>query len=179
MAAAGLPLLAHTGGEHTVPVFDKKLSDPRTLRLPLECGVTVIAGHCATKSGLFDPEYFHIFGEMLARHPNLYGDTSAFNVPIRGRHIRSCLQEPFASRLVHGSDYPVPIFGHWAWMQGFVDWKGFRHSTRIRNVLERDHQLKRSMGFAAEHFTRAGSLLRPTAQVRGLKYKKPGPSVSG
>ena len=160
MAAAKLPLLAHTGGEHTVPVFDKKLSDPRILRLPLECGVTVIAGHCATKSGLFDPEYFHIFGEMLARHPNLYGDTSAFNVPIRGRHVRACLREPFDSRLVHGSDYPVPVFGHWAWMQQFVDWEGFRRCARIENVLERDYQLKRAMGFPAEHFTRARALLR-------------------
>ena len=167
MAAAQLPLLAHTGGEHTVPVFDKKLSDPRTLRLPLECGVTVIAGHCATKSGLFDPEYFHIFGEMLARHPNLYGDTSAFNVPIRGRHVRACLREPYASRLVHGSDYPVPVFGHWAWMQRFVDWKSFRRSARIGNVLERDYQLKRDMGFPVEHFTRAGSLLRWNPRLGG------------
>ena len=30
MAAAGLPLLAHTGGEHTVPVVRRELSDPRT-----------------------------------------------------------------------------------------------------------------------------------------------------
>src|SRR5262249_45666383 len=61
MAGAKLPLLAHTGGEHTVPVVQKKYADPRTLQLPLECGVNVIAAHCATKSGLFDPEYFHVF----------------------------------------------------------------------------------------------------------------------
>jgi predicted TIM-barrel fold metal-dependent hydrolase len=85
MAAVKLPLLAHTGGEHTVPVFDKKLADPRVLRLPLECGVTVIAAHCATKSGLTDPDYFHVLGKMFAAHSNLYADTSAFNVPIRGR----------------------------------------------------------------------------------------------
>lgn len=179
MAAAKLPLLAHTGGEHTVPVFDKKLSDPRTLRLPLECGVTVIAGHCATKSGLFDPEYFHVFGEMLAQHPNLYGDTSAFNVPIRGRHIRACLREPFDSRLVHGSDYPVPVFGHWAWMQRFVNWEDFRRTALIGNVLERDYQLKRAMGFPAEHFTRAWALLRSIPRAGGVSTKKPGPSVSG
>jgi uncharacterized protein len=160
MAEAKLPLLAHTGGEHTVPVYDKKLSNPAVLRLPLECGVTVIAAHCATKSGATDREYFHDFCEMLARYPNLYGDTSAFNVPIRGRHIRKCVCEPCSSRLVHGSDYPVPVFGHWAWAQRFISWSDFRRCERITNVLERDYQLKRAMGFPEEHFTRIRSLLR-------------------
>src|SRR5258706_6447607 len=31
LAGAGLPLLAHTGGEHTVPVVNKKFEDPRVL----------------------------------------------------------------------------------------------------------------------------------------------------
>src|SRR5947209_2822358 len=73
MAEARLPLLAHTGGEHTIPVFCREYADPRVLALPLECGVNVIAAHCATKSGLFDPEYFHIFAGMTKRFPNLYG----------------------------------------------------------------------------------------------------------
>jgi len=34
MAEAGLPLLAHTGGEHTVPVVRPEFSDPRILELP-------------------------------------------------------------------------------------------------------------------------------------------------
>src|SRR5215210_4453902 len=33
MAAAGLPLLAHTGGEHTVPIVDARLADAKLLRL--------------------------------------------------------------------------------------------------------------------------------------------------
>src|SRR5262249_15779642 len=69
MAAARLPLLAHTGGEHTLPVVRPEYSDPRSLILPLECGVTVIAAHCATKSGLTDPEYFDIFAELTERFP--------------------------------------------------------------------------------------------------------------
>lgn len=160
MAEAGLPFLAHTGGEHTVPVCCKSYSDPRGLRLPLECGVTVIAAHCGTKSGLFDPEYFHVFCGMLAKFPNLYGDTSAFNVPIRGRHIRACLRPEIGARLVHGSDYPVPVYGIWAWLQRFVSWRDFRRSAGIGNVMERDYQLKRAMGFPEEHFTRIHSLLR-------------------
>ena len=180
MAAAKLPLLAHTGGEHTVPVFSKALSNPAMLQLPLECGVTVIAAHCATKSGLTDREYFYDFCAMLKKFPNLYGDTSAFNVPIRGRHIRACLREPLASRLVHGSDFPVPVFGHWAWMQRFIDFNNFRRCERIRNVLEKDYQLKRAMGFPEEHFTRIHPLLRPTPAVERLLYKqKPDLAVRG
>ena len=165
MAEARLPLLAHTGGEHTVPVICAAYADPRTLTLPLECGVTVIAAHCATKSGLTDPEYFHVFSEMTRRYPNLYGDTSAFNVPFRGRHIRKCLQNPLQSRLLHGSDFPVPVFGHWAWLRRFLRWTDFRRCERIRNVLEKDYQLKCAMGFSAEHFTRINQLLRATAET--------------
>jgi predicted TIM-barrel fold metal-dependent hydrolase len=165
MAAAGLPLLAHTGGEHTVPVVRREFSDPRILELPLQCGVKVIAAHCGTKSGLFDPEYFHVFAELTRRYPNLYGDNSAFNVPIRGRHVRQCLTPELAPRLLHGSDYPVPVHGHFAWVKGYVDWATFRRCERMPNILERDYQLKKAMGFPAETFTRIWSLLPATAQA--------------
>jgi len=161
MAESRLPLLAHTSGEHTLPVVRREYADPRLLTLPLACGVTVIAGHSGTKSGLFDPDYFHVFTEMTHRFPNLYGDTSAFNVPMRGRHVVECLLEPLASRLVHGSDYPVPVNGHFAWAGGFLSWSDFRRCQAITNILERDYQLKLAMGFPPEHFSRIGGLLRP------------------
>ena len=160
MAGAGLPLLAHTGGEHTVPVMRRELADPRVLTLPLECGVTCIAAHCGTKSGLADPDYFPVFAEMTRRHPNLYGDNSAFNVPVRGRHVLECVRPPLADRMLHGSDYPVPVFGHWAWGHGSVSWADFRRTARIANPIERDYQLKRAMGFPPESFTRIRQLLR-------------------
>ncbi len=160
MAAANLPLLAHTGGEHTLPVIRPEYSDPRILALPLECGVKVIAAHCATKSGLTDPEYFHIFAGMTRRFDHLYGDNSAFTVPIRGRRVRECLAEPLVHRMVHGSDFPVPVFGHFPWLRGFVDWQTFRRWQRHPNVLERDYQLKVAMGFPPETFVRLWGLLR-------------------
>lgn len=160
MAEAKLPLLAHTGDEHTLPVVRPEFANPSVLTLPLECGVTVIAAHCGTKSGLFTREHFHLFAEMTRRFPNLYGDNSAFNIPIRGRHARLCLREPLASRIVHGSDFPVPVNGHFAWMHGFLKWRDFRRCQRIRNVLERDYQLKLATGFAPESFTRIRNLLR-------------------
>lgn len=160
MAEAGLPLLAHTGGEHTVPVIQPAFSNPEVLRLPLECGVKVIAAHCATKSGLTDPEYFFALLKLFPQYPNLYGDISAFNVPLRGRHVRECLKPGVVERMVHGSDYPVPVNGLWAWLRGFISWRAWRASAQEPNVLERDYQLKVAMGFPPEVFTRGWKLLR-------------------
>lgn len=173
MAEAGLPLLAHTGGEHTMEVVRREYSNPRILTQPLECGVKVIAAHCGTKSGLFDPQYFFDFVQMTKEFPNLYGDNSAFNVPIRGRHIRHCLAEPLAGRMLHGSDFPVPVFGVWAWLKGLVDWSTYRRWDRQPNVLERDYQLKRAMGFPAETFTRGWNILRSTPALLAAQNRKP------
>lgn len=159
MAQAGLPLLAHTGGEHTVDVVRADLADPRILEWPLQCGVTVIAAHCAGKSGLFDPEYFHHFAEMALKYPNFYGDNSAFNIPIRSRLYRKCIQGPLAQKILHGSDYPVPILPHWAWTRGLIDWKTFRVARAEPNPLERDVRVKEAIGFAPEVFTQIDRLL--------------------
>jgi uncharacterized protein len=161
MAEAGLPLLAHTGGEHTVHVIRKEYSDPNVLIRPLEIGVNVIAAHCATKSGLTDPEYFESFVQMLERFPNLYGDTSAWNVPLRGRYAGRSVQPGLLNeRLINGSDFPVPCSGLWAALRGFVPWQKYRQWQKQPNVIERDYQLKRAMGFGDEHFTRINHLLR-------------------
>jgi hypothetical protein len=165
MAEAGLPLLAHTGGEHTLQVLEPKYSDPRTLLLPLECGVNVIAAHAATKSGLGDPEYFHVWAGMLERWPNLYGDTSAWNVPLRGRFAGISSSGLIGERLFHGSDFPVPVNGVWARMRGFITDADWQRTRQIKNVIERDYQLKVAMGFPPDHFTRINSLLRLNNRV--------------
>ena len=160
MAAARLPLLAHTGGEHTVQVINAAYSDPRVLTLPLECGVTVIAAHAATKSGLGDPEYFHDWAAMLEKYPNLYGDTSAWHVPLRGRFAGISTRGLIGERLLHGSDFPVPVNGVWARLRGFISDAEWLRCRSIHNVIERDYQLKVAMGFAPTHFTRVNALLR-------------------
>jgi hypothetical protein len=101
---------------------------------------------------------------MVKRYPNLYGDNSAFTVPIRGNVALKCLERPLVDRMVHGSDYPVPVFGHWPWVKGFVGWQDFRKWDRQPNPLERDYQLKRAMGYPAETFTRINQLLRQAAE---------------
>ncbi len=143
MAEARLPLLAHTGGENTVPIVNARLADPKLLRLPLECGVTVIAAHCATKSSLLDPDYFDDWVAMLAEFPNLYGDISAMVSLNRCTHLRDCLRPEIAPRILHGSDFPVPVLGHRLWLQGRIELVGFSlraencQSARARLALQR------------------------------------------
>jgi uncharacterized protein len=160
MAAAGLPLLAHTGGEHTVPIVNPAFADPKLLRLPLECGVTVIAAHCGTSSGAFDHDYFDDWTAMLREFPNLYGDISALVSLNRCEHLRDCLREENEARILHGSDFPVPVLGHRMWLQGWIDRKTFRRCQNIRNPLERDWQFKRALGFPDESAARVAKLLR-------------------
>ena len=160
MAAARLPLLAHTGGEHTVPVVNAKLADPRLLRTPLECGVIVIAAHCGTSSGAFDHDYFSDWAAMLRQFPNLYGDVSAMVSLNRCAHLRDCLRDEIEPRILHGSDFPVPVLGHRLWLNRSLDRTTFRGIQQIHNPIERDLQFKKALGFSDQVFTRAGELLR-------------------
>lgn len=174
MAEAGLPLLAHTGGEHTLPVIDQRLADPRVLTRPLEIGVTCIAAHCATASGIFDRDYFADFLAMLERYPNLYGDNSAFCTPngrIRGKHLDACIAPHLKGRILHGSDAPVPVMGHELFLRGYVSWQDFRASLNEKNPIQRDYLLKQASGFPQESFTAAAELLRPDAKKWGQAAK--------
>ena len=160
MADARLPLLAHTGGEHTVPVVNKKFADPKLLRTPLECGVTVIAAHCGTSSGAFDRDYFDDWAAMLREFPNLYGDISALVSLNRCAHLVDCRRSEIEPRILHGSDFPVPALGHRLWLNGSLDRAAFRRIQKIDNPIERDFQFKKALGFSDEVFTRAAKLLR-------------------
>lgn len=159
MASAGMILLSHTGGELSLPVIDPKLADPRLLRHPLECGVTVIAAHCAGRSGLWDPDYTAELLEMFGKWPRLFGDNSALCSPIRCRTLPKILPEPARDRVIHGSDFPIVVGGFGPWSIGMIDSKTWRASMREPNILERDVLLKRAIGFDDSHLTRMDQLL--------------------
>ena len=166
MAEAGLPLLAHTGSERTMPMMDAKLADPRVLTRPLEIGVTCIAAHCGTGMMLLDPDYLDVFQAMTERFPNLYGDNSALaavNFRLRSSALRRITSGRLAERILHGSDLPVPISGLLPWAGGMLSWRDFRNAAHEGNPIERDAQLKRALGFGAETFTRAVEVLRIVA----------------
>ncbi len=161
MAKAKLPLLAHTGGEHTVPQVAPELADPATLTGALECGVTIVAAHCATKSGARDKDYLPVLTRMMAEWPNLYADLSALNLPIRSAGLKYMLQRPdLHPRLVHGSDFPVPVQARWAQYRGLITPGEARRCRGIKNLLARDYRIKEAIGFPASVFTGIWDLLR-------------------
>ena len=69
MAEARLPLLAHTGGEHTLPVVRPEYRRSANIGASARVRRQGHCRHCATKSGLIDPEYFHVFAEMTRQWP--------------------------------------------------------------------------------------------------------------
>lgn len=160
MAEAGMILLSHTGGEMTVKVHDPGLADPKKLSKVLDCGVRVIAAHAAGRSGLFDPDWTADLIAMFDRYPGLYADNSALCSPNRARTLKSILSAEVQKRVVHGSDYPVPVSGVGPWIWGQLAWADYRESAQIENGLQRDYWLKRAMGFAESSFTRMDALLQ-------------------
>ena len=159
MARAGMMFLAHTGGEYTVPVLNKKYSDPRSLRLPVEKGVLTIAAHAAGRSGLFDPDYTGELVKMFDCFPNLYADNSALCTLNRWRTIKKLFPEKVMNRVLHGSDFPVPSGGFGPCVGGLLKWRDHRLAAKEENVLERDAVLKKTIGFPEETFTRLDGLL--------------------
>lgn len=165
MAESGLILLAHTGSERTMPVLAPRLADPRMLTRALEIGVTCIAAHCGTGTIALDPDYFEVFAAMVRRFPRLYGDNSALaalTFRLRPSALRRMLTPELAARILHGSDVPVPVTGAVMWAFGMMSWKEWRTTSRVKNPIERDAQLKRALGFPEESFTRLAGLLRKT-----------------
>lgn len=162
MAQANLPLLSHTGGEYTVPVYNRKLWSPQLLRQPLDCGVTVIAAHASTRSGppFMERDEMPGFLKMLDEYPHFYGDNSALNTPNRSHGLRICLRPEVMPHMVHGSDFPVPVSSRWARLRGLLTREQARGLAEIQNVLERDYQIKRALGFDEDVFRRVWGLLR-------------------
>jgi predicted TIM-barrel fold metal-dependent hydrolase len=163
MAAGGMVLLAHTGGEFTLPQTNPEFADPRRLCLPLEQGVTVIAAHAAGRSGIWDPDWTAQLESMAKSFPSLYCDNSALCSPNRWRTIAALLDGPLRDRVIHGSDYPVPTGGFGPWIGGHLSCEAWRASAGLRNPFARDAFLKESIGFAPETFTRLDKLTGLTA----------------
>jgi hypothetical protein len=130
---------------------------------PLQIGVKCIAAHCGTAGGPVDRSYLSEFFDLLGEHPTLYGDNSAFNVPTRRlstAELDRCLDFAQEGRILHGSDAPVPVMGHIAWMRGQISRREFKLSRLEPNPLERDVALKRAAGWPERSFSEAATILR-------------------
>ena len=159
MAAGGMVLLAHTGGEATLPVVARHLESPEVLRGPLECGVVCIAAHGAGRNAPLGAHYTPRLLRMMREYPHLYADSSALTTMNRFGTLPELLASGVHDRVLHGSDYPVPVVPWGPWLGGRYDLESARYLHGIGNPLERDYRAKRLMGFGESSFTRLGGLL--------------------
>jgi predicted TIM-barrel fold metal-dependent hydrolase len=151
MARFNLPLLAHTGGEFSLPTHRRDLQSVETLRLPLQCGVKVIAAHCGTPALPWDRDYFDQFDQMRKSFPNLYGDLSALSQITHLRSLARLRNDP--SQILYGSDYPVSTTAFWSRLKGWISQPDYYRIRSIRNPLEKKLQLTKALGFPDPIFT--------------------------
>jgi predicted TIM-barrel fold metal-dependent hydrolase len=169
LARNKMPLLCHVGPEYSFPegIREKERDDFRFLDKPLECGVTVIAAHCATPVFPIDKNETKEFGAFMRAansggRTQLWGDTSAFSLMTRIPILDEILETFPPEWLVHGSDFPIPIEG-WVHLPGFthdVTWEDYKQIRSTENLLDKDVMIKRAHGFSDSILENAEKVLR-------------------
>ena len=165
MAELRLPLLVHTGTEHSFTWARDDFADPERLCLPLSLGVTVIAAHAAWPGKHAGERDVDRLARLMREYPNLYADISSLTQLNKLGALRHVLrQTEFHGRLVYGTDYPLvnmPIVSPWFFP---LDLKFSQRwwISRIKNPWDRDVALKQALGVPADVFARSGELLRGT-----------------
>ena len=122
MKKYGMIFIIYIGNEDVVEAgANQKFGNPQLLKLPLDCGVKVIAAHCATSGKNIDLESpdkkkvdnFDLFVRMMDNPKYkdlLFGDISAIT---QYNHMNKSLEIllnriDLHCRLINGSDYPLP-----------------------------------------------------------------------
>jgi uncharacterized protein len=151
-------VMVHTGHEHSAPIFDSGLANPRKLELALDSGCTVVACHCGTGRKTDRPDMLPDFLAMVRKHKNLWGDTSILGSFGRERDFQRLLADGEAKeRLLHGSDFPFP-----AVPLGFAKVIGLKEAIllqTISNWMKQDYALKEALGIGRSSAERAYRLI--------------------
>ncbi len=154
-----VPLLCHTGNEHTIGAFDTSLNQPWRLKPALDRGVTVIAAHCGARMFLHERCFLRQWQTLARDYEHLYGDVSAFGLPIRAGMLQRMLgRDELVSKLLYGSDFPTPTFP----LSGIFS-LGLSETMRlhaIQNPFDRAYLTLEKMGLPDDVFTRAQGILR-------------------
>jgi uncharacterized protein len=125
LKAAGVPLVVHCGEEKAVPGARREdLVNPLLVRVPLQAGASVVVAHAASLGAAHDtdlrsaPELaaFDLFMRLVREadqgrfEGRLLADISAVFQTNREPEVwRAVLgNQALHSRLLHGSDYPLP-----------------------------------------------------------------------
>jgi uncharacterized protein len=155
LAEIGLPLLTHTGVEHSFTRSQDELGDPERLRLPLSEGVTVIAAHAASNGSNNGERNFDRFLHLAALFPNLYADISALTQLNRPGQLERLLRHrELHDRLLYGTDMPLINSAFTSpWCHAIrLGPARLREILAEKNPWDRDVALKRALGVTTEIF---------------------------
>lgn len=136
MKELDMALLTHMGDEHTVSAafLDNSLGNPLHLRRALDCGVKVIAAHCASEGKSEDIDSpaarkpirsnYDLLRTLMddpKYHGILFADISALMGFLRVPVLKQVLDNnEIHDRLVYGSDYPLPCVNALTRMRQFT-----------------------------------------------------------
>jgi len=157
MVELNLPLLSHTGEEHSFSTAADQFGDPEKLRLPLSLGVTVVAAHIASSAKYNGERGPDRLAKLMREYPNLYTDISALTQINKPGYLKEALTKPeFFGRLVYGTDFPLintalvsPWYSfHLSLRQKWEIW-------RTKNPWDRDVLTKHYLGVSTETFARS------------------------
>jgi predicted TIM-barrel fold metal-dependent hydrolase len=151
-----VPLLAHTGGEKSLPNVNPHVADPMLLVPALERGVTVIGAHCGTKSAPGERDFLPEWCRLARDYENFYGDTAALNLPTRCYAYRTILPDDLLrSKLIHGSDWPIlPLPPLTCGLERAME------LMTDENWIRRDVRIKQALGLDRDYWLRAAKILR-------------------
>lgn len=150
-----LPLLTHVGDEDSFSKTNNALGDPKLLKLPLECGVRVIAAHVASAGESEGQDNVERLLEMMPDYPNLYADLSTLTQMNRRKYLPVVLNDKrLEGRLMYGTDYPLtntPLVTPLQFWRHLGPRKIFEVLV-TRNSWDRDVKQKAALGVRPEVF---------------------------
>jgi len=162
LVAYKLPLLVHTGAEHTFTHAKDEYCDPVRLELPLKLGVTVIAAHVASTGSFEGQSAFERLLPLFKKYKTLYADISSTTQFNRIGFLKKALaREELRGRLLYGTDWPLQKFPIvWPGYQlGRLSPRTISRVSRIPNVWDRDVALKKALGVPDEVFAAGWAVL--------------------
>ncbi len=141
-----IPLLVHTGIEHTIKGGNQDLNNPIRLNAALNAGVKVIAAHLGAKLNFWEKDYFECWCNLARKYENLYGDLSAMIWFYRKSYLKKLLKDKeLCQKLIFATDYPCyPYINLKANSNIFDDW----------------YNMFKDLGFEESIFNRGEKLLK-------------------
>ena len=103
-----LPLIVHTGIEHTLPTKNQDLNNPLRLEKAAKIGVKIICAHCGGRMFLHEKNYFDEWSKLALKYENVYGDLSAMINPVQNFNLKNILKNDILKhKVIFGTDYPA------------------------------------------------------------------------